>query len=465
VAAGPVSFAGSASDSVGVKSVSAQITEIATGQTLVYPAALTAPNAPSTDWSLTWQPPRAGSYDVSVGATGTAGGRAPRIKVFFDVAAATGPAYLSLVMSRAQLAVADFKCRELAGAVPLNQVATTMAAMGIPISGSVVTSYTSGGSPSCIPHGSVHDLYPTWTQLDQLRSSEGMTFTSAGVNYVDDTTLTTPQLLANICGSLIPLFAHGHTKAWAVYSYPNNHYTTSIQAQVTEDCFAFGRTYSSTRANGVSLATPPYFQKTFSILGGACNNAALPCYNLPVIGSVTGKQTFYTPVDQLSRMMQVGSGEWSVVQMYKFVTGSLNPGATSGLSWDCTSPDWHNHYVSDTESYCWNDFLAAVSTIPANVTVAQPDVVARAFGPTLTTPTTSITSGPTGQTGSPSVTFSFTSSDPRSWFACSLDGATPAACVSPITLSGVGGRRHTFTVQATDAYGLEGNTASASWSH
>jgi hypothetical protein len=463
--AGPVNFTGHATDSVGVKSVNTVITENATGQTSALQAVLAEPNAPSTDWSLTWQPPRSGSYNISVVAIGTSGGRSTRIKVFFDVAAPSGPAYLSLVMSRSQWAVADSKCRAMPGAVPLGQVATTMATMGIPISGSVVTSYTSDASPSCITHGSVHDLYPTWTELGQLRDIGGMTFTSAGVDYVDDTTLTSGQLLANICGSLIPLFGHGHTKAWAIYAYPNNHYTTSIQAQVTENCFAFGRTYSSTRANGASLATPPYFQKTFSILGGACNNPAMPCYTLPVIGAVTGKQTFYTPVDQLSRLMQAGSGEWSVVQMYKFVTGSFNPGATSGLSWDCTAPDWHDHYVSDTESYCWNDFLAAIATIPSSVTVAQPDAVAKAFGPSLTAPTTTITSGPNMQNGDASVTFTFTSSDPRSWFACSLDGTTPAACVSPLTLSAVGGGPHTFTVQATDAYGLAGNRARASWSH
>jgi hypothetical protein len=461
--AGPTQITGQATDTVGVKNVSLTITNNDLKKAWYFFAVLATPNAKSTSWLLNWTPPSPGSYNVSASTLGASGARSPRIVVFFDTAASSGTAYLSLIMSRAQLALADANCQALPGTVPLDQVASTMQSMGVPISGSIVTSYIADGSPSCVAHGLVNDLYPTWTQLGQFRDGNGMMFTSAGVNYVDDTTLSASDALTNICGSLLPLTAHGHTQAWALYSYPNNHYTTQLQAQITDDCFAYGRTYASARSHTTFLATAPYFQKTFSILGGACNDPAQPCYNLQVIGSVTGRQTVYTPVDQLERMMQAGASEWSVVQMYKFVSGSYNPGATSGLTWDCTAPDWHDHYVSDTESYCWNDFLAAVATIPSNVTVAQPDAVAQAWAGHPNPPTTTITSGTPAST-STTATFTFTSSDPRSWFSCSLDGAPVSVCTSPITYTGRGPGGHTFAVQATDDMGQAGNTATSSWS-
>jgi hypothetical protein len=463
IPAGATQITGQATDTVGVKNVSLTIYNNDLKRAQYYLAVLASPNAPSTSWSLNWQPPSPGSYNVTASTAGASGARSARVVVFFDTAASSGTAYLSLVMSRAQLALADASCQALPGAVPLDQVASTMQSMGVRISGSIVTSYIADGSPSCVAHGPVNDLYPTWTQLGQFRDNNGMMFTSAGVNYVDDTTLPTSQALANICGSLMPLAAHGHTRAWALYSYPNNHYTTQLQSQVTDSCFAYGRTYASARAHTTFLSTAPYFEKTFSILGGACNDPAQPCYNLQVIGAVTGRQTFYTPVDQLARMMQAGAGEWSVVQMYKFVTGSYNPGAGSGLTWDCTAPDWHDHYVSDTESYCWNDFLTAVATIPSTVTVAQPDAVAEAWSAHANPPTTTITSGAPASNAT-MASFSFTSSNPRSWFSCSLDGGVAAACTSPITYNGVGQGGHTFAVQATDDLGVAGNTATSSWS-
>lgn len=459
---GPMQVSGNATDTVGVKNVAVTITNTDLSKSYNYLATLAAPNAATTTWSLTWQPPLPGSYGISATAAGASGAKSSTVKVFADVAASSGTAYLSLVMSRAQLALADSNCNPLPGTVPLDEVASTLQSKSIPISGSVVTSYIADDAPSCVAHGPVNDLYPTWTQLGQLRDNNGMMFTSAGINYVDDTTLPTSQALANICGSLIPLAAHGDTRAWALYSYPNNHYTSVLQSQITQTCFAYGRTYASARAHTSYLNTAPHYQKTFSILGGACSDPAQPCYNLQVIGSVTGKQTFYTSVDQLGRFMQSGAGEWSVVQMYKFVTGSYNTGASSGLTWDCTSPDWHDHYVSDTESYCWNDFLAAVATVPSTVTIAQPDTVARAVTPQPNPPTTTITSPPPTP-NSTSVSFSFASSDPRSWFSCSLDGAQATACVSPASFSGIGSGGHTFAVQAIAALGVNGTTATSSW--
>src|SRR5262249_30518183 len=49
-------------------------------------------------------------------------------------------------------------------------------------------------------------------------------------------------------------------------------------------------------------------------------------------------------------------------------------------------------------------------------------------------------------------------------FECSLDNATPTACTSPQSYTGLGDGPHTFTVQATDQAGNSDPTpAAASW--
>lgn len=63
-------------------------------------------------------------------------------------------------------------------------------------------------------------------------------------------------------------------------------------------------------------------------------------------------------------------------------------------------------------------------------------------------PVTHLTANQSGN----SITFSF-SADEAAEFVCSLDGATPTDCDTPITYSGLAGGVHTFTVWATDAAG------------
>src|SRR5207237_8051280 len=79
------------------------------------------------------------------------------------------------------------------------------------------------------------------------------------------------------------------------------------------------------------------------------------------------------------------------------------------------------------------------------------------------THTVQITSGPQGSTRATSADFTFTSTA-RSSFTCSLDGSTPSACATGITLTGsvsytnLAYGQHTFTVVALSG----GHTAQAS---
>ena len=76
------------------------------------------------------------------------------------------------------------------------------------------------------------------------------------------------------------------------------------------------------------------------------------------------------------------TGKWYTIQTYVLVKG-VRPGV-----WDCSSADWHDHWTSDYERYCWSDYLKVLSRIPAAVQVTDPKTVAQAWGRTGYTPPT-----------------------------------------------------------------------------
>jgi hypothetical protein len=71
---------------------------------------------------------------------------------------------------------------------------------------------------------------------------------------------------------------------------------------------------------------------------------------------------------------------------------------------------------------------------------------------------------PTDPTNATGATFSFSSSEGGSSFACSLDGAVFAPCVSPESYSALAEGSHNFEVRATDAAGnTDATPASRTW--
>lgn len=292
------------------------------------------------------------------------------------------PAYLTILFGRAQMytSVEPSNCVQLPNTVSLPNIAAQMHALGDNITGAVVTSYTQQTGISC----SNHNAYPSWAQIDAMTAQDGASFVSAGVLYEDNTTLSPQAAEANICGSLPAFTAHGQTRAWGLFAYPNNGHSPALQSNVTDQCFAYGRTYGSTVNDG---SVAPYWAVTDSITGGACNTPNLPCSNIITLSASHAGETTsqkYWSLPALEAAMHPTAGQWSIVQPYKMITGSYRPGATSGQTWDCTSPNWRDHYTSISETYCWNDFLAALKTIAAGVTVTDPATVAQSWGRTPT---------------------------------------------------------------------------------
>jgi thrombospondin type 3 repeat protein len=132
-------------------------------------------------------------------------------------------------------------------------------------------------------------------------------------------------------------------------------------------------------------------------------------------------------------------------------------------SWStCTSPMTYSSLAvgSHTFSVRATDLAGNVDSSPAT----QTWTVAATPPPDTTPPNTTIGSGPSGSTTSTAASFSFTSSESGSTFACSLDSAAFGPCASPKIYSGLAVGSHTFSVRATDAAGnVDATPAFQSW--
>ncbi len=380
-----VVFAGTASDDLGVTQVRVAIQDSTTklwwhangtwGSIQWQASELTRPGRITTAWSWHWPGGQEGSFVLHAqarDANGASDATHATRKVM--VSAAAGTRYLTLAFGRTQWVTAR-QCSAMADTVTLGQVADDMTALGVesgnPITGTgsvVIDRASETDTPACMTYG----LMATWDQIADLRDTHGWTFVSAGEGYRNMTQLTEQEQIDESCGSLSDLEAHGHTRGWGLFAYPNNRKSSTIQSSVVSTCFAYGRGYDY-RFNGIGLMTAPWFQRTFSVNGGSCNVVDAWCYP----PSSTGATYHYRTRESLASLMQPGPGEWSVVQMYRFVTGAHS---SSTFNWDCTDADPNMHWVSNSELYCYDDFLWALHQIPGNVVVTDPATVAEAWG-------------------------------------------------------------------------------------
>jgi hypothetical protein len=132
-------------------------------------------------------------------------------------------------------------------------------------------------------------------------------------------------------------------------------------------------------------------------------------------------------------------------------TFSTEPGGTFQCSVDggafvpCTSPFTTNPLGDGKHNF-------QVKAIDAAGNADKTAAKAKSWTVDATPPVTTITGKPAAPTTSTSATFKFTS-EKKSTFQCSLDGAAFTACKSGQKYSGLAPGAHNFRVQATDAAG------------
>ena len=291
----------------------------------------------------------------------------PLIHGSAGAAEAPTPPFLTIAFGRTQW-VTTRKCQPLRNTIPLDTVASAMAQRGLVGTGNVVVSRTLEHEQLCVRG---YTLHPSWDQLAELRAAFGWTFISASTSYADMTTLTPEEQWTESCGSLPAFEAHGHTRAWGLFAYPNNRTNEDVQRNVVSTCFGYGRTYGDGR-NRRSSTLEPWFQSTDDVTGGRCNDASLPC-------STLATRKTYMPRTAIASLFHVAADEWVAVQFYRFVKGRRLSGTPS---WDCTATDWRAHWTSETEIYCWNDVRWALDQIPPDVLTVDPATVAEAWGRT-----------------------------------------------------------------------------------
>jgi hypothetical protein len=122
----------------------------------------------------------------------------------------------------------------------------------------------------------------------------------------------------------------------------------------------------------------------------------------------------------------------------------------------CTSPKGYSGLAEGSHNF------QVRATDPAGNTDGSPATYSWTVD--LTAPGTTIASGPADPANQTGATFSFSSSEAGSSFACSLDGTPFTACTSPHAYSGLSEGAHSFAVRATDPAGnTDATPASFSW--
>jgi hypothetical protein len=277
--------------------------------------------------------------------------------------------FLTIQFGRTQLGMAAAGCRPMENSVPLGRVARRMHRMGFAGTGAVVVDLTSSSRPfTC--HGLIR--YPGWQRLHRLHQRYGWNFVSAGARYIDPRRLSRSAQERDICGSLAAFREHGLARAWGLFAYPGDRSDSTLQRSVTSRCFAYGRTYNHS-VNSRSSMAAPWFQRTFSVDGGACNIRGLACYRIvtPVWPA------HYKSPGTLAGLMSPAVGQWRDVQFYRLVKRRHLAGA---VRWDCRGSDWRAHWTTRIELYCAKDFFRVLKAIPDRVRVVDPAAVAKAWG-------------------------------------------------------------------------------------
>jgi probable HAF family extracellular repeat protein len=290
------------------------------------------------------------------------------LEASFPGSGGVAPPFMTLLFSRTAMHGASSCTLDDSAVVPLSTVASVLASRGLLPSGTVQTETTPDAAEWCGHYGKT--LFASWSDIATLRDGYGWAFVSHARHRSDHLPDMSPEEQWNeICGSQVDLIAHGHARGDGLFAYPNNSFTSALQADYAGRCYAFGRTYGGVLTTRVSGLTAPYWQNTGQVIGGRCNDSTMSCSQIAIGVKYT------LPSTMISRLATLGSDQWYTLQSYLLVTGS-RPG-----EWNCNG-SVSTHWSLDAERYCWSDYLQIISAIPAKVIVSDPRTVADAWGRT-----------------------------------------------------------------------------------
>jgi hypothetical protein len=317
-----------------------------------------------------------------VPTAGTAGNGPPQAP-HASAAPADGP-FVTLLFSRTEISAADDCVQNDTNIARLDtMVAPFLHSLGLAGTGTLVTDRTGATARHCTHYND--DLTASWADATSLAQNDGWSFVSHTATYPTIQkieSLTPAQAYHQTCGTIATLTSHGLPGATGMIAYPGAYDKSAairnLQENYGSTCFDWGRIYRKTGLTTPTDArTPPYWQHTTAVEGGACNNPALRCYNIWV------HNTRYTlPSQVIAKIQALKPGQWFTLQAYLLVTGT-NPKYTQDrIRWDCTSPDPADHWANHVVRYCWSDYqkiIQAVAAMPS-ITVTDPLTVGKAWG-------------------------------------------------------------------------------------
>jgi hypothetical protein len=313
-----------------------------------------------------------------------------------------GP-YLTLLFSRSAVTASSNCVANDTGVARLDTVvAPALSSLGLHPTGSIETGVTKQDSLWCGHYKETQ--FASWSVAQQLANQYGWSFVSHTSTYRYNETMwyaLSPQgIYDETCGSANQITAHGLPGANGSMAWPNGYVYDPAKADV-QACFDFSRTFGNGVTDQATATAPPYNEPARGLDGGACNDASLACYSYTFAHA---PYRYRSPVAMSQLLASAQPSQWITLQTYLLVTGSR-----AGL-WDCTSPDWRQHWTYDTERYCWDDYLSIVSSIPAGVTVTDPASVGAAWGRVAPghLPVASVTLSPATSTIEPGTTQTYT---------------------------------------------------------
>jgi Putative Ig domain len=318
------------------------------------------------------------SFKYTVTAANTAG-TATAGPFTIQVTGTAGP-YVTLLFSRTEMTAADDCVANGQGIATLApMVAPYLKSLGLSATGTLQTGPTREGIRFCTHFRD--SLAASWADAANLATSFGWSFGSHTATYPSNLANLTPeQSYAETCGSAATIDAHGLPGGHGIIAYPGSQSApVNLQTNYAAKCFAWGRKYTSTGITwSAAGSTPPYWQYTEGLDGGACNTATAPCYTI----TSTTSRHYSLPGAIITRVKALKPGQWFTLQAFILVTGTNPPYSRNATKWDCTSSDPKLHWANDNERYCYSDWRQIISAITAvpHVIVTDPLSAGVAFG-------------------------------------------------------------------------------------